>query len=73
MLRKVRNKADCNYYCPENNGPYIMLPLTFIAFADNVEDYSSNEGKEVYRYIAKIILLSLLFSYKIITNKSKGL
>jgi len=50
-----------------------VLPLPFIAFADNIEDYSCNEGKEVYRYIGKIILLLLflLFSHRIIINKKK--
>jgi len=50
------------------------LPLPFIAFADKIEDYSSNEGKEVYCYIGKIIflLLFLLFRHRIIINKKKG-
>jgi len=51
-----------------------MLPLPFIAFADDIEDYSCNEGKEVYCYIGKIIplLLFLLFRHRIIINKKKG-
>jgi len=51
-----------------------VLPLPFIAFADKTEDYSCNEGKEVYCYIGKIIFLFLflLFRRKISINKKKG-